>query len=199
MFRMHGRGNLSKMANGALGILGTMGGLASVQAESFLLLISLLLSVVPASAEPDAFQSAVAFALTGRDDKPIRVIDSANCIFSINVGFGVNAGEEIFHLNNVQIDRLKMQETFEPRPLVDTNKHLTIELHGNDTVYENTKVSTIDGEVGRLLAQRGQPTIFGPTRSNEHRLSIITSEVDRVARAWKYIYAHGCKGQKSSF
>ncbi len=164
-----------------------------MHAVSFLLLISLLLSVEPASAEPDAFQSAVAFALTGRDDKPIGVIDSANCIFSIN------GGEEIFYLNNVQIDRLKLQETFEPRPLWDKNNHLTIELHGNKTVYENTKIFTIDGEIGRLLAREGKMTTYGPTKSTEHSLSLQTSEVHRLVRAWKYIYAHGCKGQKSPF
>ena len=35
--------------------------------------------------------------------------------------------------------------------------------------------------------------------ANTHQIRLGTREYERVVRAWKYIYAHGCAGRKSSF
>jgi hypothetical protein len=62
----------------------------------------LFLLGAPGWAEPDVFMRAVSFALTGHDDADPKVIgDRANCVFAI--------GNDLFRLNNVQTDRIKIQ------------------------------------------------------------------------------------------
>ena len=66
------------------------------------MLASILASSVAAHAETDAFMRTVGFALTGSDDAAPKVIGNrAKCVFAIN--------NDIFHLNNVHIDRLAIQ------------------------------------------------------------------------------------------
>ena len=36
-------------------------------------------------------------------------------------------------------------------------------------------------------------------KSNGAKLTLYTSETERVERAWQYIYANGCVGKKSPF
>lgn len=56
----------------------------------------------PVWAENDALIRAVGFALTGTNDVEPKVIgDIANCVFAIN--------NELFRLNNVYTDRIKIQ------------------------------------------------------------------------------------------
>jgi hypothetical protein len=116
---------------------------------------------------------AVGFALTGRDDAEPKAIDRANCVFAYK--------DDVFYLNNVQTDRIKIQEN----PFGGV---INVDLHGDDIVVEHGVVST------------------DPNRENrkeydlkEYHLILKTDELDRMKRAWRYIYSHGCAGKKSPF
>ena len=127
-----------------------------------------------AHSETDVLMRALGFALTGRDDAEPKAIDRANCVFAYQ--------DDVFYLNNVQTDRIKIQETF--------GGVINVDLHGDDIVVEHGVVST-------------DPTDqFAKThRENrkEYHLILKTDELDRMKRAWRYIYSHGCSGQKSPF
>jgi hypothetical protein len=136
---------------------------------------------------------AVGFALTGTDNANVQIIDPPNCVFGI--------GSEVFHLNNVEIDRMPIQE-FEEKTAYAVTRFVKIELHGDSTVYENTTQLQYDpqNEFLRILKEKS-PSDFEPKHvsSNEHMLRLQTVEKDRVIRAWQYIYSHGCSGKKSPF
>lgn len=150
-----------------------------------------------AGADGDVFQRAVGFALTGNDNAIVEVIDRENCIFGI--------GNQTFHLNNVQTDRIFIREwkrmTMQGKEVYDT-----IELHGSSTVYEVTTPGMREspGEendpLWRML-RKDRPELFlpGHTALNQHEITVVTNEFDRLIRAWRYIYANGCHGQKSEF
>ena len=144
---------------------------------------SFLIAMVVASAsifsaaahsETDVFMRALGFALTGSDDAEPKAIDRANCVFAYQ--------DDVFYLNNVQTDRIKIQENF--------GGVINVDLHGDDIVVEHGVVST-------------NPTDqFAKThRENrkEYHLILRTDELDRMKRAWRYIYSHGCFGKKSPF
>src|SRR5215471_16051164 len=79
-------------------------------------------------ATPDTFTQAVGFALTGSDDtEKIRIIDRANCV----VGSQRYESTSIYHLNNVQLDRLVIQYE---RPAPPRFPYVSVELHGSSTV-----------------------------------------------------------------
>jgi hypothetical protein len=134
--------------------------------RTFALVIGLLLVSCAAHSETDVFMRAVGFALTGSDDADVKAIDRANCIFAYR--------QEVFHLNNVHTDRIKIQAW--ENKLGDG--WINVDLHGDDVVLEK------------------------PISSESHKqyqLRLKTADADRVKRAWEYIYAHGCIGKKSPF
>src|SRR5262249_50589317 len=78
--------------------------------------------------ETDVFMRTVGFALTGSDDAAPKVIGNrAKCVFAIN--------NDIFHLNNVHIDRLAIQGWQRQQGL---EQWVTVDLHGDDIVFEDT-------------------------------------------------------------
>jgi hypothetical protein len=131
-------------------------------------------------AESDLLLQAVGFALTGSDNAKVQIIDRKNCVFRIG-------SYDVFHLNNVHVDRLVFEKS--SFGIYD----LTVELHGNTPVYEET--GNIFKDAGFTLPAGVPDHII----SNEHTLNLDTKEPDRVQRAWKYIYSHGCVGKKSPF
>jgi hypothetical protein len=118
---------------------------------------------------------AVAFALTGRDHAKVQSVDRAKCVFRLD--------HELFRLNNVEVDRLS---------IMDEHFLVTIKIRGGDPVYESDAPDMFAGLKG------GPP---GPVHvvEQEHTITFMTDEVERVSRAWRYIYSHGCVGQKSPF
>ena len=91
-------------------------------------LASILASGVTTHAETDVFMRTVGFALTGSDDAAPKVIGNrAKCVFAIN--------NDIFHLNNVHIDRLAIQGWQRQQGL---EQWVTVDLHGDDIVFEDT-------------------------------------------------------------
>jgi hypothetical protein len=139
----------------------------------------------------DVLLNAINFALTGHDgirytfsDRTACVMTHAQPSFDImtnSVTPGVQA-VEIFHINNIDVSRIvftKMQR--KSRDAVDY--FTRVELHGESVIRENT-----------FEPARGQSLL-----SNDVTLDLNTTEYDRLVRAWRYIYSHGCKSAKSSF
>jgi hypothetical protein len=71
----------------------------------------------------------VGFALTGSDDADLKAIDRANCVFAIK--------NELFLLNNVYIDRIKIQG-WQKQRLGILEQGVTVELRGDEIVFEET-------------------------------------------------------------
>ena len=132
--------------------------------RAFALVVGLLLICGVAHSESDVFMRAVGFALSGSDYAEVKAIDRANCVFAYQT--------DVFYLNNVQVDRISIQD-WEIKPGM---KLINVGLHGDDVVVEHT---TFDRK--------------------EYELRLLMGEVDRVKRAWEYIYSHGCVGKKSPF
>jgi hypothetical protein len=158
-----------------------------------LVVCSSLVTVSANATEPDVFMRAVGFALTGSDDADPRAIDRANCIFELK--------DEIFRLNNIHTDRIEIQGR-EQKSAYGTRRWVTVSLHGDEVVYETTrKPMTDDGSKFMQELKQSMPELFKPHRevSKEHQLQLETGDQNRVARAWTYIYSHGCAGKKSPF
>jgi hypothetical protein len=147
-----------------------------------------------ARGEPDAFIRAVGFALTGSDDAEPKAIGSrANCVFRIK--------NDVYRLNNVHIDRISIQGWQRQQPW-GLEQWVTVDLHGDEVVFEEDVAPMKDdgsdaiGELRKL-----NPTIFKAQHfsSKEQQLHLSTSDLDRVKRAWQYIYSRGCVGKPSPF
>lgn len=144
-------------------------------------------------AATDTLVDAVGFALTGTDDAKPLVIDRPNCVFGL--------GDEIFHLNNVETDRITI-ESYDQRSALGIDRYLRVGLHGRDTIYESTTQLQYDpsNELYRALKEK-DASMFEPkhSSSNQHLLNLPSSEKGRMVRAWRYIYSNGCVGKKSTF
>jgi hypothetical protein len=132
-----------------------------------------MLACTVAHSETDVFIRAVGFALTGMDDAETKVIDRANCVFAYQ--------DDVFYLNNVHTDRIQIQ---------DLGGVINVVLHGDDIVVDHGVV---------LTDPTDQSAKTHRVNRKEYRLILKTDELDRMKRAWRYIYSHGCVGKKSPF
>lgn len=166
-------------------------------ARTVVLIASTLCAAPSAFAETNPFMNAVAFALTGSDGSPVRVVDQANCVFMINAkNEGGHFTGEVFHLNNVQVDRISIQPWHNI-----AGPWVQVELRGAATVYEFTGSYNVD-TTNPVMSREQQEQLQGlvrPRRSNSFTLKLYTTESDRVVRAYQYIYQNGCKGSRSAF
>jgi hypothetical protein len=146
---------------------------------------ALLLVSGAAHSETDVLLRAVGFALTGSDDADPKVIDRASCVFAIDKG----DKNEVFHLNNVQTDRItiRIQERAGMRLVV-------VGLHGDEVVVDET--STPKDEQAR---QNNEALNAKPSHNKETQVDLGDTDLARVRRAWQYIYSHGCTGKQSPF
>jgi hypothetical protein len=158
-----------------------------------LLLLALPITAVSA---PHPFDKALAFALTGSDGTIVVPISREKCIFRV--------GDETYYLNKVHVDRISYRRVQEKTRFYD-RIYYEIELHGDDVVYEKSSHTKRSGnpllkEIEEEFLKR-DPNFFSPKliRQHDHKLHISTTEEERLVRAWRYIYANGCKGAKSLF
>ena len=147
-------------------------------------LVLLFLFPAASHAETDVLLQAVGFALTGSDNAKVSVIDRKNCIF--RVGY-----HDVFHLNNVHFDRIEVQEWLETSRVRGELRYLTVSLHGSQIVLErNNRVdeSSFSAEDIRTLRQI-DPSAFKDSIESfkETKLTLDTTEIDRVKRAWNFI------------
>jgi hypothetical protein len=145
----------------------------------------------PVPAETDLLMRAVGFALTGSNDADVRVIgDRAGCVFAIK--------NEVFRLNNVYADRVKIQGS-QRQWLGVPEQRVTVELHGDEIVFEETVEPPKDdgSELSRKMRAES-PSMFEPHHYTytRHEFFLSTNDHDGVKRAWQYIYSHGCAGKR---
>ena len=151
----------------------------------------LVASVKSYAADADTFYHAVTFALTGQDTTGVKVLDRANCIFSISDEMLT----QTFYLNDVDLDRLRMDHVVDKS---GNDVGVIVNLHGESKVIERKLTGKIAQNQHGLFEI--QPDDDGRrSEFNEDSLQFSTNEYDRVVRAWQYIYANGCKGKKSPF
>jgi hypothetical protein len=152
--------------------------------------VGFLLIAGAAHSETDVFMRAVGLALSGSDDVEAKAIDRANCVFAYK--------NDVFHLNNVHIDRIKIQGW----KMGELVKWTEVELHGDDVVVDHTTDPMKDDGSDKAKQMRATyPELFRTQRNSykQSKLHLYTSDVDRVSRAWQYIYSNGCVGKKSPF
>jgi hypothetical protein len=147
--------------------------------------------VGPTQAETDVLIRTVGFALTGNDNAQPIVIDRVKCIFAIE--------GDAFHLNNIRTDNLRI-EAQERKGSFVPRRWVSVALHGDDIVFERTSTSLLDD--GTEFMQQYKilhPDEFKPHHSTakDHTLVLNTADLDRVRRAWEYIYGLGCSGKTS--
>jgi hypothetical protein len=163
-----------------------------------LIAVSYLVAAVaaPAFGEADTLLQAIGFALTGSDNAKVRPVDRSNCVFRLE-GELIQAQPDgsgefaVFHLNHIQEDRLAIQNWIRKSRFGET-KYVTVELHGNATVYETTlppmqTEQPSDTEFVRQLF-KAHPQLLKQRHvsTNEQTLQLAKSDSDRVNRAWQF-------------
>jgi hypothetical protein len=144
-----------------------------------------------AHSEADEFMRAVEFALTGSDHAEPKVIGHrGNCVFAI--------GNEVFRLNNVYVDRIKIQVS-QKQWLGRLEQRVTVAVHSDDIVFETTLDPPHDDSELMRHMRVESPDLFKPQRLTytEYELHLATNDQDRVKTAWQYVYSHGCTGKRS--
>ena len=147
-------------------------------------LMTLLLTLGTAQAADETLLKAVTFALTGTDDAHVTALDWDQCVFRVEE---VNV-TETYHLGNVDPARTTFERVKSTSEYGDVSYFVDVSIFGEGTVYEI---------LSRFEDKTGAPLIKRESASDQLRLA--THEYERVVRAWKYIYLHGCKGHPSSF
>lgn len=161
-------------------------------------LIVLTMAFVPTAVlADDVFQQALAFALTGSDTSPVETIDAQQCVFMTNAASvdGAMVGD-VFHLNNVQLDRVRIGVR-----VMLTTTQTEVSLYGASTVYEYTGPYDIN-PASTIVTPKEQELLQSftrPRKADSFVVKLPTSDIERVGRAWNYIYQHGCTGTKSLF
>jgi hypothetical protein len=145
----------------------------------------------PVGAEADLLMRALGFALTGSEQAELKVTDRASCVFAVK--------NELFHLNNVYTDRIKIQG--EQRQSFGAQEQwVTVTLQGDQTVFEDTVEPPKDDGSELMRQMRGaSPEMFKPHHYSftQHQLYLATNDPDRVKTAWQYVYSHGCTGKRT--
>jgi hypothetical protein len=121
---------------------------------------------------------AVRFALAGSDDYQPIAIDRGKCVFRL--------GKDTFYLNNVHVDRLKIQGWKRTSFRSGTSYYVTVSLHSDDVVYEHTTRPEVDdGSARTAEIKRAFPEAFTiqQEKHREKELRLDTADQDRVTRA----------------
>jgi hypothetical protein len=134
---------------------------------------------------------AVGFALTGSDNANPKVIgDRAGCVFAVK--------NELFRLNNVYTDRIKIQGR-QRQSFGVLEQWVTVTLQGDDIVFEETIEPPEDDGSELMRQMRVQsPEMFSPHHytHTQYELYLATNNQDEVKTAWQYVYSHGCIGKQ---
>jgi hypothetical protein len=147
-------------------------------------------ATVPVRPDRDVLLKAINFALTGSDATSFEFEDVNDCrvIRETSKGNDQYHSIEVFHFNNIDAGRIVVNK-YQLKYSDHVEDWVDVQLHGEDVVREDRAT--------RVYASLGQTV--GPTKENEYKYSLHTSEYDRLVRALRYIYAHGCKSATSSF
>jgi hypothetical protein len=153
------------------------------------ILIAFLLACGAAQATPEigdgTLLKAINFALTGSDYIKYAFTERRSCVVSWtrpSVDPKILA-VETFHINNIDASRVRFQK-IKKADQFSAEDFVRVELHGESVIQENGFIPPVEN-------------VF--MRFNDLQLDLHTNEMDRLMRAWQYIYAHGCKSGQSSF
>jgi len=145
----------------------------------------------PTWAETDTLMRMVGIALTGSDNIDLKVVGNrTDCVFAIK--------NDLFRLNNVYADRIKIQEL--QLRASDPSTWITVLLQGDEIVFEETVEPPKDDGSKLMREMRADnPDILKPHQYTytSYELYLTTNDPDRVKSAWQYIYSHGCTGKQS--
>lgn len=147
------------------------------------ILVFALAQPFDAFAATDPLLAAATFAVTGLDSAITYFSDRKNCIIEYKTEFNGWSNKEEFYLNNIDFSRLLIEK------LGKTNDypypHTDVSIFGNDIVHDRISINAN----------------FPDKRESGkyYKIRMGTSEIDRLVRAWKYVYANGCKSAHSLF
>ena len=136
------------------------------------------------AADDGALLKAINFALTGSDRITYSFTDRSTCVVSWkhpSAQDGIDA-VDTFYLNNIELSRARWQEMETKTLAFGTTRFIRVQLHGEAAIRSN-----------------GFVPASTTLTANDVTLDLNTAEHDRLVRAWRYIYAHGCKSAQSSY
>jgi hypothetical protein len=152
-----------------------------------LFLFGLMLCPTASLAESDVLLQAVSFAITGSDASKVVAINQRQCIFKVN--------NYTYYFDRIYTDRITFQNIKKDR--------VWIEIHGKANVIDlwDPPAAKDDGSAKMRELKTFSPEVFQPTAQSfaDYTVEVWTTELERLKRAWEYIYANGCTGITSPF
>jgi hypothetical protein len=147
----------------------------------------------PTPASPETLLKAINFALQGKDVARYVWKSRPDCVVVSDATFSGVHTIEVLYLNRVDASRIRVKPYSLRNPAGRIENYVEVELHGEDTIREYTsdEPKTASADTQAIMKALAPPT--------EWSYTLETNEPDRVVRAWKYIYAHGCRSAHSSF
>ncbi len=142
----------------------------------------------PGQSAESFFHQTLAYLLTGDYLGNIRIVDRADCIVETRHRIWPEAPDlvSIIHLNKVERDLSSIRAVSDiPKNRVD------ITLRGEGVVEYLERPAFKSGNV-----QFPAEPAHG---ASEDTITLYTDDVERVRRAWDYVYSNGCRGSKSAF
>jgi hypothetical protein len=152
-------------------------------------LLGLMFYPAASLADSDVLLQAVSFAITGSDASKVVAIDRQRCIFKVD--------DDTYYFNSIYTDRIQLK---------GMKNNLTIWtevfLHGKTKVVDvfSAPLKYSGTEIEKMIKAE-TPRVYQPHTDSyaDYDFRVFTSEIDRLKRAWEYIYANGCKGMTSPF
>jgi hypothetical protein len=142
--------------------------------------------------EGDVLLKAINFAINGKDEKDFVWKSRPECVVVAEHGMPNFHSVEVVYLNNVDASRIRVGPYSLSYQDGHVEHYVKVELHGEATIREYSAEYQ-----GKDLT--GQPVQPSHESSTDWAYDRQTIEADRMIRAWKYIYAHGCSSARSSF
>lgn len=137
---------------------------------------------LPAYAESGPLEQAVSFVTTGSDSSSVLAVDRPNCIFQVSQEqSGTIVQEYKWHFNAIDTKRINLRPAYGGM----MGNSVTTNVHGSSTILELLDPGEGDNAHWRSYSDR--------------EYIVSTDEYPRLARAWQYIYSHGCKARSSNF
>jgi len=156
--------------------------------------------------EGPALLQAVTFALTGGDNESNVSFNLRSCDATVVGSPNITGHTQTltFHLNEIFVDRINIKKMRS-----QVAEWIEMSLNGAKPVVEEADIynrKDFDPGFEEAIRKGGENVAaFLAEQHNSFKssynyvLTLYTPEADRLVRAWKYIYSHGCTGQRSPF
>lgn len=149
------------------------------------------------ASQPDPYTEALGFAVTGRENADVKVIDWSTCAFE--------ADGAVIRIGDIDRSRLAfaIRETMTGWGPV---RRVTVTLHGDVPVYERIdkgldEEGPWDDEAVRMLkriVKERNPELFRDRKvaARDHTLTLATTDIERVRQDWTTVM-RGCVPRRS--